>query len=178
MIWGRGRYLHKLHLCTYSPTERQYTPTCSLCSSFKFVSKLYFQDVQLDCDGAAPCWKAVAFILPVRVATDRETCDCPSLQTVCQKAQKHVGSPTGLWHCHDTKWTANSMISSMKKVQLQGVWNEVMGHVPQHWPKGIAHFLAKRWISAMYPSSACSSGYLSSWNDLHHSAVLYSFSWS
>lgn len=82
-------------------------------------------------------------------------CTCPSLQTACQKAQKHVRSPTGLWHCHDAKWAANSMISSMKKVQLRGVWNEVMGHVPQHWPKGIAHFLAKRWIGAMYPSSAC-----------------------
>lgn len=51
---------------------------------------------------------------------------CSSLLAVCQTAQKQMRSPllvedqTGLWHCHDTKLIANSMISSMKKSATVG----------------------------------------------------------
>lgn len=69
----------------------------------------------------------------------------PSLLAVCQTAQKQVGSPllvedqTSLWHCHDTKLTANSMISSMKKSTTVGYMK--WSHRPCSWVLAKRHCL-------------------------------------
>lgn len=123
MIGGRAIYLQKLHLCPCSPTERQYTFTHSLCSSCKFGSKLCFQEADLwwGCTELESC----CFYFANQGGFRGQSLQWshfihPSLLAVCQTAQKQVGSPlvknqTGIWHCRDTKLTASSIISSMKK---------------------------------------------------------------
>lgn len=77
MIEGRRRHNRKLHSCSCSVIERQYSPL-SLCSRYKFESRppFHFLETQLNCGEAAWCWKAVAVILKIMEVVEDEVCDC------------------------------------------------------------------------------------------------------